>query len=36
MGYLRWVPVELEQRPRLVSVTAVIAFRRERQYRLNR
>jgi len=29
MGYLRWVPVELEQQPRLVSVTAVIVFRRQ-------
>jgi len=26
MGYLRWVPVELKQRPRLVSAAAVIAF----------
>jgi hypothetical protein len=26
MGYLRRVPVELKQRPRLVSVAAVIAF----------
>jgi len=34
MGYLRWVPVELEQRPRLVSVTAVIVFRRQRRYGL--
>ena len=33
-GYLRWVPVMLEQRPRLVSVTAVISFRCQRRYRL--
>jgi hypothetical protein len=33
-GYLRWVPVMLEQWPQLVSVTIIISFRCQRRYRL--